>query len=216
MRLSSDQFKRTATENLQDKTLQRALARIQEKFVIGRATAIGELEDFERLREAATTVRERTLAQLDTHLEHFEKQVKARGGEVYWAVDAADVNRLLLEIAARHQVETVVKSKSMVSEECAVHETLEAQGLEVIETDLGEYILQLAHETPSHIVAPVIHRHKEQIADVFEARHQTPRKTDISDLCQIPGRRCARRSYGRTWASAAQNLSWPKPDPWSW
>ena len=184
MRLSSDRFKRVAAEKLRDKTLQRALGRIQEKFVIGRATAIGQLEDFERLRETAATVRERTLAQLDTHLERFEKQVKARGGEVYWAVDATEVNRLLLEITARHQVGTIVKSKSMVSEECAVNETLEAQGLEVIETDLGEYILQLAHETPSHIVAPVIHKHKEQIADLFETKHQTPRKTDIPDLCR--------------------------------
>lgn len=184
MQVSSDRFKRVAAEKLQDKTLRRALTRIHQKFVVGRTTAIGELENFDGLRDAAATIRERTLTQLDVHLEHFEKQVQARGGEVCWAVDAADVNRLLLEIATRHRVRTIVKSKSMVSEECAVNDALEAQGLEVIETDLGEYILQLAHETPSHIVAPVIHKHKEQIADLFAAKHGRPRKTDIPDLCR--------------------------------
>lgn len=184
MQVKSSQFKRVATENLKNATLQRALTRLHEKFVIGRADAISELDDYEGLRDAAAEIRDRAITNLNEHLERFEQEVKARGGVVCWAADAADANRQLLEIATRHGVRKIVKSKSMVSEECAINEHLEAHGLEVIETDLGEYILQLAKEPPSHIVAPVIHKHKEQIADLFTDHHHTPRKTDIAALCR--------------------------------
>ena len=88
----------------------------------------------------------------------------------------------MCELAAKYGVRKAVKSKSMVSEECALNDALEAAGVEVVETDLGEYILQLAHEPPSHIIAPVIHKGRDEIADLFEANHHLPRKTDPSAL----------------------------------
>jgi L-lactate dehydrogenase complex protein LldF len=202
MQVKSSQFKRVSTENLNNATLQRALTRLHEKFVVGRLDAISELDDYEGLREAGAEIRDRAVTHLDLHLERFEQEVKARGGIVCWAADAADANRHLLEIATRHGVRKIVKSKSMVSEECAVNEHLEAHGLEVVETDLGEYILQLAKEPPSHIVAPVIHKHKEQIADLFADHHHTPRKTDIAALC-----REARETLRSAFLSADMGIS---------
>ncbi len=95
-----------------------------------------------------------------------------------------DVNRIVAEIAAQHGVRTAAKSKSMVSEECGLNDALELSGVKVMETDLGEYILQLAHEAPSHIVAPVVHKNKEEISDLFAEKHRLPRKTGIAELCR--------------------------------
>ena len=89
---------------------------------------------------------------------------------------------LLLEICRRHGVRKAIKSKSMLSEEAGVNEALEANGITPIETDLGEYILQLAGEPPSHIIAPALHKSKEEVADLFEAHHHTPRKDDIARM----------------------------------
>ena len=101
---------------------------------------------------------------------------------VHWADSREDVNRIVCEIARAHGVRKAVKSKSMVTEECALNDALEAAGVEVIETDLGEYILQLAKEPPSHIVAPVVHKTRDEVSDLFQAKHATPRKTDIGQL----------------------------------
>ena len=184
MELKSHQFKQLAADSLGNAQLQRALQRLQERFVDERARALADLDNAEGLREAGTQIRAHTLEHLDTYLEQFERAARAAGSEVHWAEDAEDANRLLLEITARHKVRRVAKSKSMVTEECNVNDALERQGIEVVETDLGEYILQLAHEPPSHIVAPVVHKSKEQIADLFATHHGTPRKTEIPDLCR--------------------------------
>jgi L-lactate dehydrogenase complex protein LldF len=103
---------------------------------------------------------------------------------VHWAESGADANRIVAEIAALHGVRTAVKSKSMVSEECALNPALEAAGVQVTETDLGEYILQLAQEPPSHIVAPVVHKSREEISDLFQEKHHTTRKAGIAELCR--------------------------------
>ncbi len=106
------------------------------------------------------------------------------GAQVHWAETSADVNRIVLDIARRHGVRRVIKSKSMVSEKCALNDALEAVGLDVVETGLSEYILQLAHEPPSHVVAPVVHKSKGEVSDLFARIHQTPRKTAIPELCR--------------------------------
>src|SRR6185436_11529834 len=93
-----------------------------------------------------------------------------------------DVNRIVCDIARRHGVKKAVKSKSMVTEECALNDALEAAGIEVVETDLGEYILQLAKEPPSHIIAPVVHKTRDEVSDLFEEKHGRPRTTVIADL----------------------------------
>lgn len=182
MKVASMHFKAKASNNLHNERLQVALTRLETKFVGGRAAALSELPEFESIRDAAAGIRERVLTNLDGYLLRFEDEATRRGAVVHWAADAADVNRILLEIAASHGVRKVAKSKSMVTEECGVNDALEQAGIEVMETDLGEYILQLAKEPPSHIVAPVVHKNKEEIADLFEEKHRLPRKTDIAAL----------------------------------
>jgi L-lactate dehydrogenase complex protein LldF len=182
MRVTSREFKTRAPAKLADENLQAALRKLQGNFVRGRAERVAELDNFEAIRDAAAAIRERALDDLDIYLEQFERQAMANGTVVHWAETAADVNRIVCELAARYGVRKAVKSKSMVTEECALNDALEAAGIEVVETDLGEYILQLAKEPPSHIVAPVVHKTRDEVSDLFVARHAKPRKTDISEL----------------------------------
>ncbi|MDO8705152.1 MAG: LUD domain-containing protein, partial [Sulfuricaulis sp.] len=184
MQVTAMHFKRKASENLRNEKLQKALEKLQTKFVDGRAAAIAELPNFEKIRDAATDIREKVIRNLDRYLLRFEQEATARGAVVHWAETASEVNRIVVDIARQHGLHKVVKSKSMVSEECGLNDALEAQGLDVLETDLGEYILQLAHEPPSHIVAPVVHKSKEEIADLFEEKHHRPRTTKISEMCR--------------------------------
>lgn len=177
-------FKARAGEKLADVKLQAALRKLQGNFVKGRADRVAELDNFEDIRSAAAAIRDRALAHLDAYLEEFERNATARGAVVHWAETAEEANRIVCELAARYGVRKVAKSKSMVSEECALNDALEAAGIEVVETDLGEYILQLAHEPPSHIVAPVVHKSKDEVSDLFEEKHKLVRKTGIPDLCR--------------------------------
>ena len=124
-------------------------------------------EHGEFMRGQAAEAKRRALRQLPDLLETAERNLKANGWGVEWAEDAAEANRLALDIARRHGVKTVTKSKSMLSEELGVNHAMEAAGLRVVETDLGEYIIQLNNETPSHIVAPVMHKTKDEIRDIF-------------------------------------------------
>jgi L-lactate dehydrogenase complex protein LldF len=175
-------FKSRAREKLADRNLQNALNKLQGNFVRGRAQRVAEMDNFEAIRDAASAIRDRVLDRLVPYLEEFERNATARGAEVHWAETHEDVNRIVCELARRHGVRKAVKSKSMVTEECALNDALEAAGIEVVETDLGEYILQLAKEPPSHIVAPVVHKTRDEVSDLFEEKHGTPRKTDIAEL----------------------------------
>lgn len=124
-------------------------------------------EHGEFMRQQAAEAKRRALRNLPDLLEQAETNLTKNGFNVEWAIDAAEANKLVLEIARRHGVETVTKSKSMLSEELGVNHAMEAAGLRVVETDLGEYIIQLNNEPPSHIVAPVIHKTKAEIRDIF-------------------------------------------------
>ena len=182
MQITYMHFKATASVKLRSANLQAALKRLQGNFVRGRAERVAELGNYEEIRSAAAGIRDRALANLDLYLEEFERNAIARGAVVHWAETREDVNRIVCEIARQHGVKKAVKSKSMVTEECALNDALEAAGIEVVETDLGEYILQLAKEPPSHIVAPVVHKTRDEVSDLFEEKHRTPRKTDIAEL----------------------------------
>jgi L-lactate dehydrogenase complex protein LldF len=211
MQVASIHFKSRAGAKLADANLQSALAKLQANFVGGRARRVAELDNFEAIRDAAAAIRDRALADLDLYLEEFERNAAARGAVVHWAETTEEVNRIVLDIARRHGVKKAVKSKSMVTEECALNDALEAGGIEVVETDLGEYILQLAKEPPSHIVAPVVHKTREEVSDLFEDRHRLPRKTDIADLTREARASCARISCPPTWGSRARTSSSPRP-----
>ena len=182
MQVASIHFKARAGGKLADANLQAALAKLQTNFVQGRAERVAELDNFEAIRDAAAAIRDRAIANLDVYLEAFERNAVARGAIVLWAETTDEVNRAVCEIARRHGVRKAVKSKSMVTEECGLNDALEAAGVDVVETDLGEYILQLAREPPSHIIAPVVHKNKEEVSDLFAQQHRLPRKTDIGEL----------------------------------
>ena len=182
MQVTSMHFKARAGGKLADANLQGALRKLQSNFVKGRADRVAELDNFDAIRNAAAAIRDRALANLDLYLEEFEKNATARGAVVHWAETTQEANRIVCELAAKYDVRKIAKSKSMVSEECALNEALEAAGIEVIETDLGEYILQLAHEPPSHIVAPVVHKTRGEVSDLFADKHRQPRKTGIAEL----------------------------------
>jgi L-lactate dehydrogenase complex protein LldF len=182
MQITSMHFRATASTKLTNANLQAALTRLQGNFVRGRAERVAEFGNYEEIRSAAAAIRDRALASLDLYLEAFERNATARGAVVHWAETREDVNRIVCEIAREHGVRKAVKSKSMVTEECSLNDALEAAGIEVVETDLGEYILQLAKEPPSHIVAPVVHKTREEVSDLFAGKHHTPRKTNIAEL----------------------------------
>jgi L-lactate dehydrogenase complex protein LldF len=175
-------FKARAGQKLADVRLQKNLKRLSQKFVTARSVAIQEI-DFEATRSAAVERRDRAISRLDLYLELFEKNATATGATVLYAESAAEASELVVQIARRHEAKTVTKSKSMVSEEMALNEALRAAGVEPVETDLGEYILQINNnEAPSHIIAPVIHKDKEEISELFAKVHQKPPLSDISQL----------------------------------
>jgi L-lactate dehydrogenase complex protein LldF len=154
-----------ATPGLSEK-MQRATARL----VAGRHAAFAGFPDGEAVRDEARAIRARVIAHLDQHLIRFEAELQRRGGQLHWAATGADAVRVVLDLARARGVRTIVKSKSMVSEEIELNAALESAGLDVVETDLGEYVAQLARETPSHIVAPIIHKSREDVAAVLRDR----------------------------------------------
>jgi L-lactate dehydrogenase complex protein LldF len=184
MQVASMHFKERAHDNLHNEQLQKNLVKFKTKFVMARKTAMVELDDLEATREAARAMRQRGLDQLDVWLTKFEENAAARGATVLYAETPAEVNKLVLDIAVRHGVRKIIKSKSMVSEESGLDHAIEGAGLTVVETDLGEYILQINdYEPPSHIIGPALHKSKEEVADLFSRKHGTPRKDAIEELC---------------------------------
>jgi L-lactate dehydrogenase complex protein LldF len=195
MQIASMHFKERAHANMANAQLQGNLQKIKGKFVAHRRASLSELDDFEATREAGRAIRQRTLDDLDVWLEIFEKNAIARGATVLWAETRAEINAHVLDIARRHGVAKIIKSKSMVSEESALDRAIEAAGLTVVETDLGEYILQINdYEPPSHIIGPALHKSKEEVADLFAKAHGTPRKLEINELC-LEARGVLRQHY---------------------
>jgi len=139
-------------------------------FNEGRYDAVGDLDDYEQLKAEARAIKEDAIERLPELLDELEAAVEANGGHVYRADDAADANAYVADVVAEADADSVVKSKSMTSEEIEVNEHLEAAGCDVVETDLGEFVLQVAEEAPSHIVAPAIHKSRESIAELFDER----------------------------------------------
>lgn len=182
MEVQSMHFKARAGHKLADERLQANLKKLSSKFVSSRAEAVAQI-DFAATREALKDCRTHTLEALDVWLERFEREAGRRGTTVLYAETTQDAARLVAEIAQKHAVKKVIKTKSMVTEEMGLNAVLAAIGVQSIETDLGEYILQInGNEAPSHIIAPVVHKDKEEIADLFAKTHHRPRQDDIPDL----------------------------------
>ncbi|MCP5370445.1 MAG: iron-sulfur cluster-binding protein [Hyphomicrobiales bacterium] len=163
-----------------DAGLRRSLDKLGHGFPVKRRLAAERLPEFETLRDEARDIKNHVLANLDTYLAAFEAKVTETGGQVHWARDAAEARDIILAVCRDASARTVTKSKSMIGEELAINDHLEAHGIQPIETDLGEYIIQLRHEPPAHILAPAIHLSKEQVADTFRASHDgLPRDRDL-------------------------------------
>ncbi len=165
-------FVRRSHRALLDDDLRAALGRARGGFVDQRRLAFEALPEFERLREAANEIREHTLNHLDFYLERFERAVEGNGGKVHWAATGEDLNRIVLEICRNAGARMVTKGKSMITEETGLNEALAEAGIERMETDLGEYIIQLADEPPSHIIAPAVHKTRAQITELFHRHHR--------------------------------------------
>jgi L-lactate dehydrogenase complex protein LldF len=172
MQPTSHSFKENARHALGDAYLQKALAMMRSGFPARRAAAVARLPEFEALREQAKAIKDHALDNLDIYLETFEKQVVAQGGVVHWCRTPQEARETVLAICCRLGAKTVTKGKTMIAEEIALNDYLEANGVAPIETDLGEYIIQIRHEYPSHIIAPAIHLVKEQVAESFRATHK--------------------------------------------
>jgi L-lactate dehydrogenase complex protein LldF len=171
VKATSHAFKQNAHDAMGDATLQRALQNIRPGFQAKRAAAIAKVPEWELLRDQGKAIKDHVLAHLDHYLERFAAKVEERGGQVHWARTAGEANEAILEICRSVGAKTVTKGKSMVAEETGLNDFLEANGIQPIETDLGEYIIQLRHETPSHIVAPAIHLTQGQVEETFRANH---------------------------------------------
>ncbi len=164
-------FPDNAHRAMGDVNLQASLARFSQGFPVKRRLAIDRLPEFDSLRDAAREIKNHTLENLDFYLERFEEKVTENGGRVHWCVDAESARQTVLSICRESGAHTVTKGKSMIGEEIGINEFLEEHSVAPIETDLGEYIIQLRHEPPSHIIAPAIHLSKEQVADSFREHH---------------------------------------------
>lgn len=180
--LSSETFGENAKAALADLQLRGALRHATSLFGKRRLEAARSLSNWEDLRTEARAIKDEVLLHLDRYLETFAANAEKRGAVVHWARDAAEANTIICGLARERNARTIVKSKSMTTEETHLNDALEAAGIQVVETDLGEYIIQLAHETPSHIIAPAIHKTKGQIAELFTSTLGMPPTDDIAQL----------------------------------
>jgi L-lactate dehydrogenase complex protein LldF len=171
-------FPGRASAALRDRFLQEALGIATTKFIGLRREAFGEFPAGEALRDRARAIKEATLQHLDQHLERLADNVERLGGHVHWADTAEDAREIVLRLCRDKGVRMAVKSKSMATEEIDLNEALEKAGVTPVETDLGEYIIQLAHERPSHIIAPAIHQTTGQVAELISEAAARPLAAD--------------------------------------
>jgi L-lactate dehydrogenase complex protein LldF len=196
------EFLDAAREAQADPLLQAALVRLTGTLMAGNRRGYAALPDIDRLRDHAKRIKEHTLAHLDQYLEQLEASILKLGGEVHWAATADEARRIIVEIARKTNSRRIVKSKSMTTEEIHLNPALEAAGMEVVETDFGEFIIQLAGERPSHLVAPAVHKTRENIAQLLSQHVGETLPDDAGSLAKT-GRRLLREKF----AAADMGLS---------
>ncbi len=173
-----------------------------ERFYTGRVEALRTLPDSDAVRNLGRKIRAHTIAHLDHYLVQFEASLSALGGSVHWAKDADEAGEIILRIARAGRVKRIAKSKSMVSEEIRLNTRLEAAGMTIVETDLGEYIAQLSGDHPSHIIAPIVHLNRKDVGRIFAEKLKVPYTENISDLNAI-----ARSSLREVFLGAEMGIS---------
>jgi L-lactate dehydrogenase complex protein LldF len=199
---ATEAYKEEARRAIADQVLQNALADVQERLASVAAEAIQRLPEGSELRFKAHEIRAEAIANLDVLLERLTEKIQARGGQVHFAEDGREAIRCCLDIARRNQVKLIVKGKSMVTEEIGLNQALTAAGIEVAETDLGEYIIQLAGEHPSHIIAPAIHKTRDQVGKLFADKLGIEYSDDPPTLT-----RAARRALRAKFLSADMGIT---------
>jgi L-lactate dehydrogenase complex protein LldF len=173
-------FPAAAAVALRDSQLRHNLGNATKTIREKRAVAVGELADWQELREAGRALKERVLRHLDDYLVELEASVERAGGHVHWARDAAEANSVVVDLVRAHGAREVVKSKSLTTEETELNEALEAAGISPWETDLAQLIVQLSGDRPSHVLVPAIHRNRSEIRELFL------RELDVDELSDDP------------------------------
>ena len=173
-------FPTAAKSAVADSQLRRNLTHATTAIRTKRAKAVGELGDWEDLRQAAKAIKDHVLANLDTYLVRLEENVTKAGGHVHWARDAAEANAVVAGLVKQAGSDKVVKVKSMATQETGLNEALAQNGIDAIETDLAELIVQLGHDLPSHILVPAIHKNRAEIRDIF-AREMADAPAGLTD-----------------------------------
>ncbi len=184
MEMATTSFKDNVSKALSDDKLQFAMTETGPRFIAKRTKAREALPEFDQLRDAARDIKDHVLDHLDIYLEKYEAKVKETGGHVHWAETPEDARAAVLDICRKAGAKLVTKGKSMISEEMDLNQHLEANGITPVETDLGEYIIQLRNERPSHIIAPAVHLTRDQVEADFRRvhTHLDPNR----DLSEIP------------------------------
>jgi len=201
--IQTESFVENYREALDNGQLQRALSNATSKFTANRGLAILNVGDeWEVLRDHAREIKEHAISNLDYYVDQFTSNVERLGGNVFWARDGEAANRYISDLARRRGVTLAVKSKSMVTEEIELNHALEAAGVEAVETDLGEYIIQLAGERPSHIIAPAIHKTRGDVADLFTDKLHVERNEEIEQMTAL-----ARRVLRTQFAAAGMGVT---------
>jgi len=181
-------FRSKAALTLADAQIQQSIEHVYTGFFEGRVTAAANTPDWEDLRTKGKAIKDHTIAHLDYYLGVFADNVEKNGGSIFFADDAEDARRHIIDLAHNRKIKTVIKSKSMVSEEMGLAEAMNDEGFETVETDLGEYIIQLANETPYHLIAPAIHKSREDVAklldDDYKDGDRVPDATELTLLAR--------------------------------
>lgn len=196
LRHTHHEFLAAAGAALEDADLQRVLGQLHHTLGQRNRQAWAALPRSDQIREQARAIKDQTLAELDTHLETLARNVERRGGHVHWAADGAEACQIITGLLQARGARRVVKSKSMTSEEIHLNEALAAAGIEAVETDLGEYIIQLAGHRPSHIVAPAIHLSLQDIAAILSKAAGRPLPPDRHELARF-ARQALRQQFAR-------------------
>jgi L-lactate dehydrogenase complex protein LldF len=161
-------FRTKAAETMVDEQVLQSLEHVYTGFFKGRLEAAGNTDNWEELRDKGKAIKDHTIAHLDYYLGQLADNVEKNGGSVFFAADAAEARKYVLDLAHARNIKTVIKSKSMVSEEMALAQALIDDGIEAVETDLGEYIIQLSDETPYHLIAPAVHKSRKEVAELLD------------------------------------------------
>ena len=190
-------FPAAAHELLKDSQIRKNVRHATNVITAKRAKVVDEMPDWQQLRDAGSAIRQHALDHLDEYLQQFEAACTAAGGQVHWAIDAAEANRIAVEISLRHQAKEVIKIKSMTTEEIELNHALESAGIHPTETDLAELIIQMGRDKPSHIIAPALHKNRQQVREMFRREMHLPDLGDTPEDLADAARRYLREKFLR-------------------